>query len=394
GWADGKGFRRFIVGALVVVAAIGAETSIAAVAPATFKKADIKPAARYFEALEAAGKFSGAVLIASGGRILLERGYGFADVELGVEMTPDLVFRIGSLTKPVTASAVLVTIQAGELSLDAMLCDYIESCPAAWGAVTIEHLLTHTSGVKDHFGDLESAPVERTVEELDRVLKSLPANESLNSAPGEAYAYSNFNYVLLGAVLERVHGRPWEAVMKESVFDPLGLKRLSYDDVYEIVPGRVRGYGLDDDGNLKNIEYDDHAAYAAGGLKSTISDFYGWSQAAISGSLFAGDLHQRAFTPYKDRYGYGWQIREFFGRKMYNHTGGIDGFSAHIAYYGDSDLTVIVFSNVEDDPAILRACDAANLIFQWSEPSADPLGWEEMQPGDRCGVNPPAKDGE
>lgn len=337
----------------------------------------------YLQQAAAKGSFSGVVLIGRGDEIVLEEAYGFAEVEHAVPLRTDHRFRIGSLTKPITASAVVAAIDGGRLSLDASVCPLLPSCPETWRDVTVRHLLTHSSGIPDYFGDLEAVPVEKTVEELRRVLAAVPSDEPLRSAAGASYAYSNFNYVLLGAVLERAMGTPWEAAVEQLVFQPLGLESTAYDDVYAIVPGRARGYDRDETGGLRNIEYDDHAAYAAGGLLSTARDLFRWSRGMLTGRLFSASLVEESVTPYRGDYGYGWQVRRFFDRRIYNHTGGIDGFSSHLAHYPDEGLTIVVLSNVESDPAILRACDIASRLFEW--PRAAPAG-QDPTPQQRCGL--------
>jgi CubicO group peptidase (beta-lactamase class C family) len=247
--------------------------------------------------------------------------------------------------------------------------------------------LTHSSGIVDHFGDLEPVPVEATADELRRVFATLSPDEPLESAPGAEYSYSNFNYVLVGAVLERAMGDvPWETALEELVFQPLGLETMAYDDVYAIVPNRARGYERDDELGLRNIDHDDHAAYAAGGLLSSASDVFRWSRGMLTAKLFRPELVQESLTPYKGNYGYGWQVRRFFDRRVYNHTGGIDGFSSHLAHYPDQELTIVVLSNVESDSAILRACDLAGLLFEW-RPATDVTD-SNLTPRQRCGLDP------
>jgi CubicO group peptidase (beta-lactamase class C family) len=248
----------------------------------------------------------------------------------------------------------------------------------------VRHLLTHSSGITDHFGDLEAVPVETTAQELRRVLESLPSDEPLRAAPGTEYAYSNFNYVLLGALLEQVTGAPWETTVRQWVFEPLGLNTMAYDDVYAVVEGRVRGYERDDALGLRNIDYDDHAAYAAGGLLSTADDLFRWSRGMLTGKLFSARLVEESLTPNLGDYGYGWQVRVFFDRTVYNHTGGIDGFSSHLAHYPDAGLTIVVLSNVENDSAILRACDVAARMFDWPVVTGTPDA--EPTPRQRCGL--------
>lgn len=377
---------------LQLAAGCAACALLVACAPPDTPDAPDAPAARvveHFEMLQAADAFSGAVLVARGDEIVVHRGFGLADREHGVPIGTDGIFRIGSLTKPVTAAAVLISVDRGRMSLDDLICEALDPCPSRWASVTVKHLLTHTSGIPDHFGDLEAVPVEATAAECRRVLAGL-GEGTLRSEPGAEYAYSNFNYVLLGLALESAHGEPWEAVLDRLMFEPLGLDSMGYDDVRAILPGRVRGYDRDDAGRIVHIDYDDHAAYAAGGLRSTIGDFFRWSRAAIAGELLSDDLRAEAFTPYRERYGYGWQIRDLFERRMYNHTGGIDGFSTHIAHYPDEDLTIVVFGNVASDSAMLRACETAYILFDWAEPPRTAEGWAALEPRAACGLERPA----
>lgn len=161
---------------------------------------------------------------------------------------------------------------------------------------------------------------------------------------------------------------------------------MAYDDVYAIVPNRARGYERDDQLGLRNIDHDNHAAYAAGGLLSSASDVFRWSRGMLTAKLFRPELVDESLTPFKGNYGYGWQVRRFFDRRIYNHTGGIDGFSSHLAHYPDQELTIVVLSNVESDSAILRACDVASLLFEW-RPARDVTD-SDLTPRQRCGLNP------
>lgn len=174
--------------------------------------------------------------------------------------------------------------------------------------------------------------------------------------------------------------------MNDWVFEPLGLRTMAYDDVYAIMEDRVEGYARDEALGLRNIDYDDHAAYAAGGLLASAGDLFRWARAVLAGDLFSSELVDESLTPFRGEYGYGWQIRRFFDRPIYNHTGGIDGFSSHLAHYPEQELTIIVLSNIENDSAILRACDAAARIFDW--PSVGGPGTPELTPRQRCGLEP------
>ena len=305
--------------------------------------------------------FSGTVLVAVDGHIVLDRGYGFAEAELDVPNAPSTIFRIGSLTKTLTAAAALKLADMHQLSLDDSICRYLTSCPADWSPVRIRYLLAHVSGIPDLFNAIPAAPVERTRAAIDKAVQSA-GRTALDSTPGSTYAYRNFNYMLVGYAIEVATGRPWEDVLRANVFDAAGMPHTAYDDVWAVVAGRARGYVMKDR-SLRNIPYKDHSAFAAGGLRSTATDLWAFVDAFFAGRLTSREDVTMAVTPVAGDYGYGWQIKHFFGRLMFNHSGGIDGFASHIARYPDDGLTIVVLSNIESEPAKLTACNIASLLL-------------------------------
>jgi CubicO group peptidase (beta-lactamase class C family) len=304
--------------------------------------------------------FSGVVLIARGDRVLFERAYGLADADLGVPNAPGLRFNIGSLTKPITAAAVLRLAQGGRLALEDSLCRFLFACPAAWRPVTLRHLLSHASGIPDLFGELPAAPADSLRAVVDAAARRHAA-DTLRHAPGARYAYSNFNYILLGYVLEAAGGAPWPSVLRREVFAPAGMADTEYDDVWRILPGRVRGYTLAG-GKLRHVAYHDHGAYTAGGLLSSARDLLRLDRALSGGRLLADSLLRAMTTPGLGDYALGWQVIRAFGRTLRNHTGGTTGFASHLAHYDDG-TTVIILSNVEEEPAKATACDLAAITF-------------------------------
>lgn len=336
----------------------------------------------YLRTRAAETDFSGAVLVARGADTLAHVAFGLADRELGVPISTGSIFRIGSLTKPVTATAVLLLAEEGKLALEDSFCEFLRHCPRAWQGVLLRHLLGHTSGIPDLFGHLEEVPVQETVQEIDRLLtqSNVPG---LNFKPGEDYSYSNFNYMLLGYVIEAASGQFWEEYLSGSMFTPLKMTDTGYDDVWAIVEGRARGYTLDAS-RMANIEYDDHAAYAAGGLRSTLRDLRHWHDAYVGDQLIGAPLRQVATRAGLGDYGYGWQVLELFDRQMYNHSGGIDGFSSHLAYYPEERVLIIVLSNNDREDAKATACDLASLTFNYDPSPTGTLRWFEQPRQDRC----------
>lgn len=314
----------------------------------------------YMAGLETGG-FSGAVLVTRGADVLLRQAYGFADVELGVRNTPETVFRIGSVTKPLVATAVLRLVAQDRLDLDDPLSRYLPASPTAWQQVTIQELLSHTSGIPDLFGQVDSGPPGELRALVDSTLQA-SQGLGLKSEPGSRYAYSNFGYLLLAYVIEKADGRSWLDVVQREVVAPAALRETRYDDVWEIVQGRARGYERVQNG-LLNTRYKDHGALSAGGLLSTIDDLHRFMVALEEGQLLPPELRDRMHTPIHGNYALGLQVTRAFDHPMVNHTGGIGGFAAHIAYYPQDSLFIAILSNIEREPVKAIACDLAAVVF-------------------------------
>jgi CubicO group peptidase (beta-lactamase class C family) len=314
--------------------------------------------------------FSGSVLVAIDGSIALNKAYGDADYELPVKNTPETIYRIGSLTKPFTATAAMTLVEKHQLALDDPICRYIRNCPPAWSPVLVKHLLSHTSGIPDLFNAVPETPLNGTVDAIDKTIQSAPKVD-LDSTPGLHFAYRNFNYMLVGYIIETVTKKGWAEVLRSNVLDPAATTQTGYDDVWAIVPGRARGYDVKE-GRMLNVAYKDYSAYAAGGLLSTVHDLFAFQQALASGRILQPATLAEMLTPRQDDYGYGWQIKHYFGQKMYNHTGGTYGFASHLAVYPDQRLIIIVLSNVESEPAKLTACKIAGLLLTHREVGSCP----------------------
>lgn len=319
-------------------------------------------AEEYLAAQMRVNRFMGAVLVAHKGEILLSKGYGFADLEHHVPNTPITKFRIGSLTKAFTAAAILLLEQQGRLSVQDSICKFLDPCPPAWQPITLHHLLTHTSGIPNFtsFPDYTAkmalpCPVTCTMERF--------RDRPLEFAPGERWAYSNSGYILLGYVIEKVSGQPYEQFLREQILEPLALDDTGYDHTESILPHRARGYSREGE-QLRNARFLDMTIpHAAGALYSTVEDLYRWEQSLYSDQLFPTSVRERMFTPMQNDYAYGWGVRQQFERRMIGHGGGINGFSAFLARYPDERATVIVLSNVEQANAGRVARDLAAILF-------------------------------
>ncbi len=288
-------------------------------------------------------RFSGNVLVARGGSIVLRKGYGQANYELGVPNTPSTKFRLGSVTKQFTAMAILQLEASGKLKVTDTVKTFFPDYPAG-DTITIRHLLTHTAGIPNltEFPDYLKtmalpSPVLQTVDRF----KNLP----LEFRPGEKFSYSNSGYILLGAIIEKVTGAPYEAYVQNHIFKPLGMADSGYDHAGAILKGRAAGYEFDGD-TLVNAAYVDMSVpHAAGALYSTVDDLYKWDRALYTDRLIPKADLARMFTPFKSGYAYGWMTGSLAGHKNIRHSGGVNGFTSDISRFPDDDACVIVLNN-------------------------------------------------
>ena len=291
-----------------------------------------------------ANQFSGAVFVARDGRVLLSKGYGMANLEDETPNTPQTKFRLGSITKQFTATAIMMLQEQGKLSVQDSICKYVADCPAVWQPITLHHLLSHTGGVPNFtsFPDYQKTmSLPTTVEALVGRFKDKP----LDFQPGEKWSYSNSGYVLLGHVIEKVSGKSYEAFLQENIFTPLGMKNTGYDHNTQVLPHRAAGY-MPQGGTMMNARYLDMTIpFSAGALYSTVEDLYLWDQALYTEKLISKKSLDLMFTPVKNNYGYGWGMGNQRGLKVIAHSGGIDGFVTFIARYPDVKAVVIVLCN-------------------------------------------------
>ncbi len=302
------------------------------------------------ENLAQQGLFTGSVLIAQQVKVLLSQGYGMADRVQKIPNTPQTRFRLGSITKQFTVMAILILESQGKLNVKNPICNYIPDCPSTWEAITIKHLLTHTSGIPDFFSVVNwpgiratpSAPVQTIAWFKDK---------PLDFQPGEGWSYSNSGYIVLGYIIEQVSGQTYEDFLQRSIFTPLNLHDTGYDHNSN---GLAVGYP--DRYSTQTTDFVDMSIpYAAGGLYSTVEDLYRWDQALSTEQLVPKVYLDEMFAPQAvipngdgAAYGYGWGIWRENGRLINMHSGGIEGFTTLIVRYPNDHVTIIVLSNQQD----------------------------------------------
>ncbi len=294
----------------------------------------------------------GTVIVVKDGATVYRAARGMASLELGVPLQPDSVMRLASVSKQFTSAAVMLLADQGKLALDDDITKFLPDYPTHGKRITIEHLLTHTSGIKSYTG-LPAWPSiwgkDFTTSELIDLFK----NEPMDFEPGEKYRYNNSAYFLLGAIIEKASGLPYAEFLKVNIFAPLGMTNTRYGDTGPIIKGRVQGYAPDPPTHgYVNAQYLSMTQPgAAGGLLSTVDDLAKWDAAVSSGRLLKPESWQRIFTPYRLKsgrstgYGFGWQIGTFNGKPVYEHGGGIHGFSTYVIRLPQDHVYVAVLTN-------------------------------------------------
>ncbi|MFN8374970.1 MAG: serine hydrolase domain-containing protein [Anaerolineae bacterium] len=293
-------------------------------------------------------KFSGAVLVARGGRVLLSKGYGLANIEHDIPNTPQTVFRLGSMTKAFTAMLIMQLVEQGKLAIEDTLSRYLSDYPNA-ERITLYHLLSNTSGILDYvlmpgYRDIMRAPIT-----LNALIAQF-REEALEFEPGTDFGYSNSNWVLLGSIIEQVTGQRYAEALRQRIFDPAGMAHSGYDWTAPIIRQRASGY-TDTARQWVNAEtIDSSTMHAAGALYSTVEDLYHLDRALHADTLLRratfSRMTQAAYVRDGHGYGLGWELYALHGHRVVAHSGGLDGFLSNLVRFVDDDATLIILSNL------------------------------------------------
>ena len=284
--------------------------------------------------------FSGTVLVAKGDQIVLNKGYGLAIRSQGVPNAADTIFCLGSITKQFTATAILTLEMQEKLKTEDPLSKYFEDVPPDKAGITLHHLLTHSSGlVPDVGGDYQQAGRDETV----RKILALP----LESKPGERFAYSNVNYTLLAAVIEKVSGQSYEDYLCEHLFKPAGMEWTGYRRPKWEESKVAHWYSMGrDNANSLARPFPFWNLIGNGGILSTSGDMFKWHQALLGETILSQAAKKKMFTPYLSEYGYGWDVLKTPRGTVIQHNGGSDlGNNAEIRRYMDASIVTILLCN-------------------------------------------------
>ena len=335
----------------------------------------------------------GAVIVTEGGKVVYAGGAGMADMAKGVPVTPDTVFRLGSITKQFSAAVVLQLVAEGKLSLDDPLSKFVPGYPEPGAHATVRQLLNHTSGIQSYTGipgwmASDKVRTPHTTAEMIAEFRDQPAEFQ----PGEKWDYNNSGYVLVGAVIEAVTGMPWHQAIAERITKPLGLTTIRYGGEEASVPAFATGYTEGPDGKFVPARVLDMSVpHAAGALIGTVGDLAKWSDALHHGKVVSAPLYAQMIAPTplpdgkSEPYGFGLGQTSLQGLKTITHSGGIFGFGTNALYIPERDLFVAVFTNSDGGiqsaglPMLRLAAQAIGKPFPtFSEATPDLAALEPM----------------
>jgi len=316
------------------------------------------------------------VLVSRNGEIIYKKAFGMANLELNIPMQVDNVFWVASIGKQFTAVAILQLMEQGKLNLQDEITKFIPDYPTQGNKITIEHLLTHTSGIHNFSGMADpekKLALDCTPNEVIDFFKNLP----MRFTPGAKWEYSNSGYFLLGYIIEKITGKPYSEYLNENFFKPLGMSNSLYANDIKIIKNRVGAYTLGDNGfensQARNITH----VYSAGAIQSTVEDFFKWHQAVHSHKLIKKESLDKALSRYKltdgkeTDYGFGWRLGYVYDSPSIWHGGLITGFGTMEIYLPKEDVFVVVFSNCDcnypKDIASRLAALAAGKPFEYNE---------------------------
>lgn len=285
-----------------------------------------------------------ALAVVKDGQIVKAEGYGLANIELNVPVRPDTVFKIGSVSKQLISAGILMLAQEGKLSLDDPISKYLEGTPETWKAITIRHLLTHTSGIVREAPGFDPLKIQNDADVI-KTAYALP----LRFAPGEKWEYCNVGYFSLAEIIRKVSGKAWGDYLNEVLFKPLGMNATRPTSMTELVPNRANGYGWRDG------KYSNAAIYFAlrpsGAFLSTVLDLAKWDAALYTDRFLKQATREEMWSEVKLNsgktytYGFGWDLDSVGGHKLRHHGGSLPGFRSELSRFIDDRLTVIVLAN-------------------------------------------------
>jgi CubicO group peptidase (beta-lactamase class C family) len=309
-------------------------------------------------------EFNGSVLVAQKGNVLLEKGYGYKDVTKKTKLDANSLFQYGSVTKQFTAALIMYLQEKGKLNIEDKLSKYFPELPFA-DSVTIYNLLTHTSGIYNYTNNGDFMKTEAVKPTDKEKIFALFSNKPLEFTPGSKYNYSNSGYSLLGYIIEKASGQPYEKLMHEVILRPMVMKTAGFDFTHNNSAHKTAGYNFIKDDKFEAAGIvDSSVAYSAGSLYGSVRDLYAWHQGLQKNKLLSAASWKKIYTPFLSKYAFGWQIDTVYGKPVTQHGGGIFGYTSMFKRFPMDDVVIIVLSNNSSPRTEELAAKLAALVFQ------------------------------
>lgn len=293
-------------------------------------------------------RFNGSALVAKNGTILLNKGYGYRNAADKVTNNEQTIFQLGSITKQFTSTVILKLQEEKKLSVYDKLSKYFPAYPKG-DSITIEQLMTHTSGIYSYTNDRDFMANEVTKPTNREAIMAMFISKPLDFSPGTSWNYSNSGYSLLGYIIEIVTKQPYEQAVRKYIFTPLRMTHSGFDFAHLKNKQKATGYfELNDKETITAPVVDSTVSYSAGAIYSTTGDLYLWHKALQKHNILSKAQQEKAYTPVKNKYGYGWGIDSIEGKRKVSHGGGIHGFTTSIARVPEDDICIVLLSNASD----------------------------------------------
>lgn len=293
-------------------------------------------------------QFNGSALVSQKGTILINKGYGYRNAAGKIPNDAQSIFQLGSITKQFTAAVILKLQEEKKLSVSDKLSKFFPDYPKG-DSITIEQLLTHTSGIYSYTDDDNFMSTEVAKPHSREQMMALFKDKPLDFSPGSGWNYSNSGYSLLGYIIEAVTKTPYETAVRKYIFAPLQMTHSGFDFTHLKNPSKTTGYFVLNETNASEAPIvDSTVAYSAGSIYSTTGDLNLWHRALMQNSVLSKVQQEKAFTPVKNKYGYGWVIDSMEGKRRVGHGGGIHGFITNESRVPEDDIDIVLLSNASD----------------------------------------------
>jgi CubicO group peptidase (beta-lactamase class C family) len=330
---------------------------------------DVRAVDSLFAAYTGTAVPGASVIVIQDGQVVVRRAYGMADLERRVAATPETDYRLASVSKQFTAMAVMLLAQDGKLRFDQPVRDFLAELPPATQAVTVRHLLNHTSGLWDYEALIPGSRTEQLSD--DDVLALVASKDSLSTPAGMAYCYSNSGYVLLGMIVARVSGMAFPEFLRTRIFGPLRMRSsVAHVEGRDTVPNRAYGYSPRGGAFAQTDQSVTSATLGDGGIYSNVDDLARWDRSLSDATLIdRGSLTQATTPPVlpggPSEYGFGWFIDTYRGEKRWRHTGETSGFRNAILRFPGRRLTIVILTNRSSgEPQAIAERIADRLLFK------------------------------